>query len=71
MSTIELAGIYRIGTRGRYQAARRSDGRWFTRERFTTPWGPKWSRWYPTTCRPEHAWYDPQAGRARLPKEVA
>jgi hypothetical protein len=64
-----MSGIYRVGTRSRFQAARREDGTWFERERFTTPWGKKWGTWYRVSKRPDHAWFDPAAGQARLPKE--
>jgi len=62
-----MTGIYRIGTRGRSQAAVTQDGRWFTRELLTTPWGKRWTPWRAVPRRPDHAWYDPAAGQARLP----
>lgn len=62
--------IFSIGS-GRYmQAARRADGKWFVRfRRMRGPyvvWG-KWEHAAPNR-RPDHAWYNPNAGRARLPK---
>ncbi|AAY87924.1 gp55 [Burkholderia phage BcepB1A] len=28
-----------------------------------------WSKWVQIPRRPDHAWYNPAAGRARLPKD--
>jgi hypothetical protein len=63
-----MAKIYRIGTLGRSQAARREDGQWFVRDRIRTPFGNKWLRWSPVAARPDHAWYCAGDGEARLPQ---
>lgn len=58
------AAIFAVGTAGTKQAAQRADGQWFYRVRTSAQWG----RWLPCEGRPDHAWYDPRAGRARLPE---
>ncbi len=68
----DMAGvpIFSVGAGGK-QAAQREDGQWFYRlRRVASLRGSMgWSRWLPCDGRPECAWYDPQAGRARLPKD--
>jgi len=61
--------IFRIGTAGNKQATVTVDGQWYYRVAApdTHRWGP-WIRC--DSGRPEHAWYDPQAGHARLPSTV-
>ncbi|ATI15707.1 hypothetical protein [Bordetella phage vB_BbrM_PHB04] len=48
------------------QFARRADGQWFYRvtDRVTRRLG----RWIQCADRPPYAWYNPAAGRARLPQ---
>jgi hypothetical protein len=63
--------IFRIGTAGAHQCAKRvSDEVWFERRRLMGRYHG-WSRWVKTLGgrRPDHAWYDPTAGMARLPKD--
>ncbi|WP_159711569.1 hypothetical protein [Geminicoccus flavidas] len=57
------AAIFAVGTAGAKQAAQRADGQWFYRVKQKV-----WRRWLPCEGRPDHAWYDPRAGRARLPE---
>jgi hypothetical protein len=63
-----MSQIFRIGSGGRRQCSMRHDGVWF--ERFKRANGPGWTGWVMTAGgkRPEHAWYDPTAGKARLPE---
>lgn len=65
--------IFSIGDGSYRQVALRADGVWFVRFRRLHPklgikvWG-KWERLTPNR-RPDYAWYNPGAGRAKLPKE--
>jgi hypothetical protein len=63
-----MTKIYQIGNLRRRQCAQRDDGQWFERESRRTPWGVRWTSWYPVHQRPMHSWYDPTAGEARLPR---
>lgn len=47
------------------QFARRADGQWFYR--IIDHAARRRCRWIPCTGRPDYAWYNPRAGRARLP----
>ncbi len=66
-----MTPIYAIGNLGFKQCAMRADGRWFERHRVVRMGRRSWSRWEPIIGgeRPAHAWYDPAAGFARLPKD--
>lgn len=55
--------IFAVGTAGTKHAAQRADGQWFYRVKEKV-----WGRWLPCEGRPDHAWYNPSAGRARLPE---
>jgi hypothetical protein len=61
--------IYAIGTLGKRQCAMRADGVWFERSRREN--APGWTRWARTVGgkRPDHAWYYPPYGNAKLPKD--
>lgn len=63
--------IYSIGNGKRTQVAMRDDGVWF--ERFHRENKPGWGKWHrtPDDKRPMHAWYNPSAGKAKLPKDIA
>lgn len=62
--------IFSIGDGRRRQCAMREDGVWFERSRVEFR-GRRahWSKWVQIPRRPDHAWYNPAAGRARLPKD--
>ena len=62
----ELAQIYQVdnGTFKKQYAQRPSDKQWFYR---TTNERGFYKRWIPCEHKSEHAWYNPQAGKARLP----
>lgn len=60
--------IFAVGTVGAKQAAQRADGQWFYRVR-TLGGTRRFGRWLPCGGRPDHAWYNPSAGRARLPND--
>lgn len=59
-----MSHIFAIGNTNRKQASRRSDGQWFYRARYPNGY---WGRWTKCNDRPEHAWYDPLLGSAKLP----
>jgi len=64
--------IFSVGNAGKKQAAQRDDGQWFYRTKgFGSGRGFHWGRWLPCDSRPDGAWYNPNAGRARLPQEPA
>jgi len=56
--------IFAVGSAGGKQAAQREDGQWFYRRRNQFGWG----RWLECDGRPNGSWYNPQAGKARLPQ---
>lgn len=57
--------IYECGDHTyRKHFSRRADGQWFYR---VTDARMHFGRWLKCLARPDHAWYNPQAGRARLP----
>jgi hypothetical protein len=59
--------IYRCGDHTySKQFARRADGQWFYR---VTDQRGRFGRWLPCSGKPDYAWYDPRAGRARLPND--
>jgi len=62
------AHIFTIGQGKRYQYAQDNDGFWFIRERGRIGW----MAWRPlgTRTRPDNIWYNPNAGKANLPKGV-
>jgi len=62
------AHIYTIGQGKRFQYAQDEEGFWFIRERTQYGWG-KW-RTLGTKNRPDNIWYNPNAGKAKLPKGV-
>ena len=65
-----MPSIYGVGRLGDAQAARRDvDGLWFRRER--SPLTGHWGAW--RQCgndRPDGAWFDAEAGPARVPRPV-
>jgi len=58
--------IFSIGSGKISQCAQDDAGRWFRRDRVGRYRG-QWGAWYEIAARPDHAWYTPNAGRARLP----
>lgn len=60
--------IFNMGSPVQRQCAQRADGVWFIRCRRVNR--PGWSKWMQSdySQRPIAAWYDPRAGKARLPK---
>jgi hypothetical protein len=60
--------IFAVGNLGKRQVAMRDDGQWFERFRREAPLHG-WGAWHKISRRPDHAYYDPRAGLARLPKE--
>ena len=63
--TAATVPIFCVGNFGKKQAAQRADGQWFYRSRERFGFG----RWLPCEGRPDNAWYNPAAGRARLPQD--
>lgn len=64
-----MSQIFAIGTRKIKQASMREDGTWF--ERYRREGKPGWHKWHviPDNKRPAFAWYNPQLGNAKLPKD--
>jgi hypothetical protein len=69
MSTIYRS--YSMDYTSQREHAQRADGQWFTRRQSRGRYGYRWSAWEMTTGKPEQAYVDPYAGKARLPKAVA
>lgn len=63
-----LSQIFQVdGGHYRTQYSQRdSDGQWFYR---TTNERGFYGRWIPCARKPDSAWYNPDAGKARLPRE--
>ncbi len=58
--------IFSIGSGKRSQCAQDASGQWWQRDRVGKYHGV-WGAWHEVAKRPEHAWYNPAAGNARLP----
>jgi hypothetical protein len=59
--------IFSIGSGKISQCTQGEGGVWYRRDRVGR-YRTVWCAWYEIAGRPEGAWYNPAAGRARVPK---
>lgn len=57
--------IFSIGSGKLSQCTQDATGKWWRRDRVGRYRGG-WCAWYEIAARPESAWYNPEAGRARI-----
>ena len=59
--------IFSIGSGKLSQCTQTANGKWWRRDRVGRYRG-QWGAWYEIAGRPEGAWYNPNAGNARVPE---
>lgn len=62
--------IFSIGSGILSQCTQDEDGQWWRRDRVGR-YRANWGAWYEIDARPESAWYNPEAGKARIVKREA